>query len=61
MDNGNTQGGNRLKRRKIEGGEVAWGEAMSQSEAEKQAFLNTKVVEPTVKGAKQKTLGIDRS
>ena len=54
----NNQGGNRLKRRKIEGGEVAWGEAMSQSEAEKQAFLNTKVVEPSITGAKQKSLAV---
>ena len=58
---GNTQGGNRLKRRKLEEGEVAWGEVVSQSETEKQAFLKTKVVVPTFTGGKQKTTSNDRS
>ena len=48
--------GNKSKRRKLMGGAVEWGETMSETEAEKQAFLSTRYVEPQFKGAKQSTL-----
>ena len=50
--------GNKNKRRKLMGGEVAWGETISETKAEKQTFLSTIYVEPQFKGAKQSTLQV---
>ena len=56
---GDIMQGGRAKRRKLLGGEeIAWGEAVTEAESEKQIFLNKKNVEPLIKRAKQSILPV---
>ena len=52
------QGGGMVKKRKLENGEVAWGEALSKSEVDRQAFLKAEATGPKNIGVKQSRISV---